>query len=172
MTASGPAHANGKKPKGPGKGKGKGKSHKGKNDNSNKREITCFNCQNKGHTQNECKKNMDKCKLCGGKGHMFNDCTLYRPPRSSALSSATVRGSSTPVLVSCTRLGSVPLFNILLDTGAEFSAISKRLVDRFHIVPTPVPSNEDQVVAGAEYENKKDWNSYTPNHCHLSIRRP
>ena len=157
MTPSGPAHANGRKPAGKGTHR-RSQSHSNKSSftkTDSQKNMTCFNCGGKGHSQVQCKKNMSKCKLCGGKGHMFSDCPQYRPPAAKGLSFETVRGAqvfsnkSTRILISCTRLGSTPLMNVLLDTGAEFSAISKRLIEKYHIIPTPVPKHEEQVLAGA-----------------------
>ena len=149
-----PAHTGPKKSgRGGGRGRGKGK---GDNSRKGKSSIVCFNCNKPGHSQAECRKNLEKCKLCSAAGHMFTECPLYRPPaRSRALTAALFQADNeSAISVSCTRLGSTPLLNVLLDSGAEFSAISKHVVDKYNILPTPVPVNEDQGVAGVDKSMK------------------
>jgi len=155
MTEDGPAHSGGKKPaKGSGKKKG-GKSKYTANQSKDKSTMVCFNCNKPGHSQVECRKNLEKCKLCKEPGHMFVDCPRYRAPRAKALSASLFQSESVSAIsVTSTRLGSKPLINILLDSGAEFSAISKRVVERYNLTITPVPTHEDQGVAGVDRSMK------------------
>jgi hypothetical protein len=159
MTQRGPAHAGSRRQ--PAKGGSGAKSNsysRGRNtrggpaggsQSATGRPMKCFNCQAEGHSQVECKKNMDCCRLCKGKGHMFAQCSLYRPPTAKALTAAAVHVDSSPLTLTCTRLGSAPLFNVLVDSGAQFSTISKRLVTQFHLPVSAIPASEVRSLGGA-----------------------
>jgi hypothetical protein len=116
----------------------------------------CYTCHKTGHHSDDCYQNRTKCVLCGEAGHLKKECAKFRP-RSRALCVARAMSAScVSAPVSARWMVTSPLMNdhgyvltdITADSGAEFSAISGKLVERFNLKVVRPPSDEPQKLGG------------------------
>ena len=133
------------------------------------RQQHCNNCGRDGHLARDCHNNLTKCYVCGGSGHMLLDCpqynararrkvhprhnriaTMYSTPTISALS-LNNDSLHKPKLFITTNLASIPctLNHILLDSGAQFSVVNKKIVDKYSLKIHKPNRNEATEIEGA-----------------------
>ncbi len=147
----------GKKHKGGAKKQHKG-GQKGKPKPMVKRDHStneCYTCHKTGHHSDDCFQNRTKCVLCGEAGHLKKECSKYRPPRSRALcvpramsASCVRREVGSRLIVTSPLLNDYVLADVTADSGAEFSAISRNLVERYNLKVVRPPHDEPQKLGG------------------------
>jgi hypothetical protein len=120
------------------------------------KDFVCKGCGKKGHFTLDCSSNKQSCHLCKQSGHILRECPQYVPrTRRIAVVTADVIATcshvrnSENVFISCKSLNGL-FYNILPDTGAEFSAISARLVRDNKLEISPPQSGEVQYIGGAD----------------------
>jgi hypothetical protein len=155
VTPGGPVNV-GKKHKG-----GARKQHKGgqktKPKSSVKRDPSsdeCHTCHKPGHHSDDCYSNRTKCVLCGLAGHLKKECSKYRPrgralraPR--AMTATCVRREvGSRLVVTSPLMNDYVMTDVTSDSGAEFSAISRKLVERYNLKVERPPPDEPQTLGG------------------------
>ena len=93
----------------------------------------CFICKKTNHLQADCKFNKKGCKICSEEGHLMKDCPQWKPAavrlcRTPAFPAEVVVAGQRHGLFMTSEVFSRPCLNVLVDSGAEFSSISSRLV--------------------------------------------
>lgn len=103
-----------------------------------KLQQSCSICGLDNHNTIKCFRNQDSCIVCGGKGHRLIDCSQWKAAtikicRAPLVPSTLIEERhQKALLLTCAQMKE-PCTSVLLDTGAEFSAISDKLVQKYKL---------------------------------------
>ena len=103
-------------------------------------DITCFKCGKKGHKANVCRQGTRTASL------EMIDGSFQPLPLSAA---CITRNTTRRLLLTCSLMHGTQFSHILPDSGAQFSSINKRLVDKYRLQIVPPAASEPSSLSGA-----------------------